>query len=202
MVKNYTDQQILDRIKSLPSYDPVRGIPSNTIVEIRSTEDTPNIFDDKMYPYKDGTNWFVTSCTTNPGGPVLKGGWRKYNSKGAAVLKADEIYYDAYRKSDGKTIRHHNGRMPCLRQVKPMKYYRDGNNDGKTDAIGSIEVANNSTNIHFNSYSVFDKIKNSVTSVIGWWSAGCQVLNVEEDYERLYNLYDDKPITLILLNEF
>jgi hypothetical protein len=32
MVKNYTDKQIFDRIKSLPSYDAKKGIPNDTVV--------------------------------------------------------------------------------------------------------------------------------------------------------------------------
>lgn len=192
----YTDNQLLERVKSFKRYN---GIPKNLIIAIRSKADTPNVFDDKMYVYINGVFQMVASCTTNPGGPILTGGWKKYNKKGAAVLKADEIYYDTYRKSNGVTIPHHHGKMPCLRQVLPMAYYRDGNNDGKTDAIGAIEIANNSTNIHFNSYNIWNKLK---TTIIGMWSAGCQVLNDSNEYNRLLSLFGNEPITYCLLNEF
>ena len=192
----YSDSELLNRVKSLPRY---RGMPKNLIIAVRSKTDTPNVFDDKMYVYINEKFVMVTSCTTNPGAPILTGGWKKYNKKGAAVLKADEIYYDTYRRSNGTTIRHHNGKMPCLRQVKPMAYYRDGNNDTKTDTVGNIEIANNSTNIHFNSYNIWNKIK---TTIVGVWSAGCQVLNDSNDYNRLINLFGDEPVSYALLNEF
>ena len=80
-----------------------------------------------------------------------------------------------------------------------MAYYRDGNNDTKTDTVGQIEIANNSTNIHFNSYNIWNKIK---TTIVGVWSAGCQVLNDSNDYNRLINLFGDEPVSYALLNEF
>lgn len=199
MVKSYTDKQIFDRIKSLPSYNPKRGIPDDTVVLIMSNEDTPNIFDDKLYPYIDGVNPFVASCTGNAGGPILTGGWKKYSSKGAAIIARDEIYYDAYRKSDGKAIRHHNGKMPCLRLVGNLKYYRDNDNDNKAEQLGEPIIANYATNIHLNSYNLWNKV---VNTVIGNWSAGCIVLNNAEQYRRLLDIFNDNPITLVVLNEF
>jgi hypothetical protein len=211
MVRNYTDQQIFDRIKSLPSYNPARGIPDRSMVLVISNEDTPNGFDDKLYPYKDGVNPFVVSCTGNPGTPVLTGGWKKYSPSGAAIIARDECYYDAYRKTDGKTIRHHKDRMPGFRLVKNIKYYRDNDNDNKAEQLGKPIIGNYSTNIHFNTYTITDKLKNAAKSVfskvansltIGWWSAGCIVLNVEDQYRRLYEMYDEKPITLFILTEW
>jgi hypothetical protein len=199
-VKNYTSKQLLDKVMSLPSYDKSKGLPKNLIIAVRSEEDTPNVFDDKMYVYLDNKFQFVTSCTTNPGGPILTGGWRKFNKLGAAVLKSNEVYYDAYMKSDGKSVRHHNGKMPCLRQMKAMKYFRDGNNDLKTDEVGQIHVGNFSTNIHSNNYNLYNRI---VSKFIGEWSAGCQVLNISEDYRKLLDTYPlNEGITYVLLKEF
>ena len=46
-VKNYTDRQILDRVKSLKSF---KGIPQGYwIVGVRSEDDAPNKYDDKFY---------------------------------------------------------------------------------------------------------------------------------------------------------
>jgi hypothetical protein len=199
-VKNYTSEQLLNRVKSLPSFDPKRGIPKNLIIGVRSEEDTPNVFDDKMYAFINGQFQLVTSCTTNPGGPVLLGGWKRFNSIGAAVLKSDEVYYDAYMRSDGKSVRHHQGKMPCLRQVRSMKYFRDGNNDAKTDEVGQIHIGNFSTNIHANNYNLSSRV---VSRIIGEWSAGCQVVNVLSDYTRLLETYPfGEPITYVLLKEF
>jgi hypothetical protein len=199
-VKNYTSKQLLDKVKSLSSYDKSKGLPKNLIIAVRSEEDTPNVFDDKMYIFLNGQFQFVTSCTTNPGGPVLLGGWKKFNKMGAAVLKSNEIYYDAYMRSDGKSVRHHQGKMPCLRQVRSMKYFRDGNNDAKTDEIGQVHIGNFSTNIHANNYNLLSRV---VSRIIGEWSAGCQVVNVLDDYRKLLDTYPlNEGITYVLLKEF
>ena len=199
-VKDYTDLEILDRVKSLPSCIKTKALPQYLVVGIRSNEDEPNKFDDKIYLFINGQFCLVTSCTTNAGTPSLLGGYKKYNSKGAAVIKSDEIYYDAFQKSDGKKVPHHSGKMQCLRQIKSIKYYRDGNNNSKIDEVGEIELANNSTNIHFNNYDLTTKL---IGQVIGGWSAGCQVLNIGEDYNKLLELipYEIK-VTYALLKEF
>jgi len=50
MVKNYTDEQLLSRVKSLPNF---KSIPTDYwILGVRSNEDTPDAFDDKFYIYK------------------------------------------------------------------------------------------------------------------------------------------------------
>jgi hypothetical protein len=199
-VKNYTSKQLLDKVMSLSSYDISKGLPKNLIIAVRSNEDTFNVYDDKMYVFLNGIFQFVTSCTTNPGGPILTGGWKRFNKTGAAVLKSDEVYYDAFIKSDGKSVRHHKDKMPCLRQVKNMKYFRDGNSDKKTDEIGQIHVGNFATNVHLNSYNFFTRI---IHQFIGEWSAGCQVLNVAKDYTKLLDIYLlNEPITYVLLKEF
>lgn len=199
-VRNYTTEQLLARFSSLPSYIPSNSIPDNLIIAVRSNEDTPNVFDDKMYFFRKGKFKFVTSCTTNPGGPILTGGWRKFNNMGAAILKSDEIYYNAYQKSDGTVVRHHNGKMPCLRQMTSMKYYRDANNDLKSDERGEIFRGNFSTNIHLNNYNLLNRI---ISRMVGEWSAGCQVLNNAYDYSRMLETYPfAERITYCLLLEF
>lgn len=203
MVKNYTDNQILDRVKSLKSYNVSRKLPKYLIVGIRSNEDTPDAFDDKIYLYIDGVFQLVANCTTNPGVPILLGGWRKYNSKGAALLKSDEIYYDAFEKSNPKgnpAIPLHNGKMTALIQMLPMLYYRDGNNNNKNEEVGTIYKGNYSTNIHFNNYDLKTKILNTV---VGGWSAGCQVLNQVDKYIKLLSLIPiGVKVTYVLLKEF
>lgn len=197
-MRNYTDKELIERVKVLPSYNWV--IPKYLIIGVRSKEDTPNVFDDKMYVFIDGVFKMVASCTTNPGSPTLLGGWKKYNKNGAAILKSDEIYYDAYRKSNGGSIQHHNGKMPCLRQVSKMFYFRDGNNNNKSDEVGDLYFDNYSTNIHFNNYDLKTKI---IGTFVNGWSAGCQVLNNAEQYNELLSLMPEKEsITYCLLKEF
>lgn len=195
MVRNYTDEELITKVKSLPTF---KSIPKDYWLSlVRSQEDSFNTFDDKVYLFKGEKCELVSSCTTNPGGPVLVGGWKKYNKVGAAVIKSNEWYYD------GLKYGLHNGKMPALRQVKNFKYYRDGNNDKKIDEVGTIYEAVYNTNFHFNSYSVFDKIKNDVKSLIGEWSAGCIVCNVEDKYEEIINKTKSQAgVSFCLLKEF
>lgn len=195
MVKNYTDKQLLDKVKSLPSF---KGIPKDYwILAIRSEEDTFNTFDDKYYLFNGENFVLVGTCTTHPGGPALLGGFKKYNKHGAAVIKSEEWYYDVYKYGL------HNGRMPALRQIKPMKYFRDCNIDKKVDELGQIVEGNFSTNFHFNSYSVFDGIKNAIQKFIGEWSYGCIVANEEDKYEQTINLTKNQLyVSLCLIKEF
>lgn len=195
MVKNYKTKQLLDKVKSLSSY---KEIPEgHWIIAIRSEEDEFDTFDDKLYLFKGEKFIMVTSCTTNPGGPILVGGWKKHNALGAAVIKSNEWYYDAYKYGL------HNGKMLALRQVKKMKYFRDNNNNRMIDESGTIYTDIYNTNIHFNSYDVFDKINNTVKKLIGSWSAGCIVLNNEPDYVNLIHKVKDDPfVSLVLIKEF
>ena len=93
--------------------------------------------------------------------------------------------------------------MPALRQHGKMKYYRDANNDKKVDEVGKVEEAIYYTNFHFNSYKVFDKIKNLVNNLIGEWSYGCVVCNGEDDYEKIIGLTKaQSSVTFCLIKEF
>lgn len=198
-VREYPDAELISKVKSLKSYDSSRALPNFLLIVVRSQEDEPNVFDDKVYLFVNGKCLKVTSCTSNSGTPSLLGGWKKSNGKGTAVIKSDEIYYDAFMKSDGKAVRHHQGKMECLRQMVPFKYFRDNNNNNKTDEIGNIEIANNSTNFHFNSYDFTIKL---VKTIIGAWSEGCIVCNVIQDYLDILNLVPHgAKVSMALLKE-
>lgn len=195
MVRNYTAKELLDKVKSLPSF---KGIPSDYwLLAVRSEEDTFNIFDDKVYLFKGEEFILVTSCTTNPGGPALLGGYKKYNKLGAAIVKSNEWYYGVYKYGL------HNSKMPALRQQKSMLYYRDGNNDKKVDEVGQITEAVYYTNFHFNSYKVFDRIKNTLSKIIGEWSYGCIVCNEKDKYEEIINkTKKQSSVSMCLIKEF
>lgn len=196
-VRNYTDEELLSRVKALPSYN--GKMPNYLMIVVRSQEDEPNVFDDKAYLFVFGKCVKVTSCTSNSGTPSLLGGWKKSNGKGTAVIKSGEIYYDSLQKSDGVKVRHHQGKMQCLRQVAPFKYFRDNNNNNKVDEVGTIEVANNSTNFHFDSYDLTSKV---IKTIVGAWSEGCMVCNVPQDYLDILNLVPlDVKVSLAMLKE-
>ncbi len=105
MVRDYTDKQLLEKVKSLSSFT---KIPSGYwLLGVRSQDDLPNRFDDKIYLFKGDEFILVTSGTTNPGTPTLKQ-FEKVNKDGAAVLKADEWYHNVWKY--GK----HNGKVEAL----------------------------------------------------------------------------------------
>ena len=194
-MKNYTDTQILDRVKSLPSF---KKIPDGYwLVGIRSSADGFDIFDDYVFLYKGEEFQLYTTCTTNIGGPGLLGGWKKYTKTGGAIIKSDEIYYDVYKYGL------HGGKMPALRQFGKMKYYRDANNDKHIDEVGKIEEDIYYTNFHFADHNIFKRIKLAVRKFIGEWSYGCIVCNVQDKYEKIITLCKpQKGVTFCLLKEF
>ena len=94
MVKNYTDKQLLTKVKSLPSFN---GIPKGFwILGVQSLEDRFNEFDDKFYLFNGETFVMVSSGTTNAG----KNGMISYESQnpaGVAVIKTNEWYYSVWK---------------------------------------------------------------------------------------------------------
>ena len=190
-VRSYTSEQLLNKVKSLPSF---KAFPQGYwILGVRSNEDEPNKFDDKFYIFRAEEFIKVTSGTTNPGTPILQGGYLKYNKVGAAVVKADEVYYDVWK------FGLHQGKMHALKQVGNFIVYRDGDKDGKSEEIGA-PITGSGYGINFHTCSYLEKV---IGENIGSWSAGCQVVNNTEQYYMIINLIKNQNrITYCLLNEF
>ena len=193
-VRILTDVEILEKIKSLPSF---KALPNNYyIVGVRSLEDETNKFDDKFYIFQGEKFLTMTTGTTNPGAPVLKGGFLKYNKAGAAVVKSNEWYYDVW------TYGLHMGKMPALRQVGNILVYRDGDMDGKSEETGTpIKGAGYGINFHAATY---DNNFKGLQENIGDWSAGCQVVNDKQKHLQLINTYfkNQPRTTYVLLKEW
>ena len=189
-VRGYSDQELLDQVKSLPSF---RGFPSKYwILGVQSKEDEYNKFDDKFYLFKGEEFIMVTSGTTNPGSSSLKD-YTKYNNLGAAVIKFDEWYYNLW--SYGL----HKGKMEALRQINPIKYYRDGDKDNKSEQKGKVYEGIIYINFHTSSYTR----KTGSSDIIGGWSAGCQVCNNFDDYYKIISLTKDQNfVSYCLIKEF
>lgn len=179
-VKQYSDEQLLNRVMSLKSFT---FIPAGLwLLFVRSNEDENNVFDDKCYVFKFNQFQFVTSCTTNKG------------NKGTAVMRADEWNYDAYAYGL------HRGKMEALRQVKRIPYQRDFTQDGKTNPTTEIKTDIINMNIHGATYNRGSK---QVATQIGGWSEGCLVLNNNPDYERMVKMAKDySAVSICLINEF
>jgi len=193
-VKSYTDKQILGRVKSLPSF---KGIPKGYwLTGIRSIENTPNIYDDKMYQFLGEKFIQVTSCTTEPGSSGLID-FKKYQSDGIAVVKDDEWYYDLWQYGL------HKQKMPALKQVGNIRYYRDADGDKFAEENGKIHEGIIGIDWHTATYLLdAHTIDTLVVPTVGTWSLGCQVQNVVEDYYEMLERMKTGKISYCLLKEF
>ncbi len=192
-VRSYTDKELLERAKSVLGF---KEFPKEYfIIGVRSKEDEENVYDDKFYLFdKDQKFLEVTTGTTNPGTPGLKGGFLKYNKQGSAVVKADKWYYKVWKYGL------HNGKMPSLVQVGPISVYRDGNKNGKSEEIGNPTDGLYGINFHSNSY---DPKTTSKKTFIGEWSMGCQVVNDKQVHLKWISLLKGQSsVSYCLLNEF
>lgn len=179
-VRSYTEKQLLDRVKSLPDF---KHIPEDYWpLFVRSNEDEFDKFDDKVYLFKGSKFIFVTSCTTNKG------------AHGTAVIKSNQWLYDGF------IYGLHKGKMKCLRQNKPFWFYRDNNNDQKTDETGHLYFENIQTQFHGSTYHEGVDVKREE---IGLWSEGCIVANINKDYEKITALVKDQSVVSgCLIKEF
>lgn len=209
-VRTYTDQQIIDRIKSLPNF---KGFPKGRgIVGVFSNEDETDVYDDKFYvmDWDTGKCLSVMTGTTNAGAQYLLGGFKSYNKKGVFVLKRDFWHYDLW------TYGLHKMKMPALIQYGPAIGYRDGDCDGKAEELGPELIEKGiGINFHTNTYSfkfineLWKLLKKIVSWKIGPWSAGCQVVNEQDKYFDQMNWFKkqkdsgkQKTVTYVLLNEW
>lgn len=181
-VKSYTDKQLLDKVKSLENF---KKIPKQRwILGVRSAADVYNSYDDKFYEFEGEKFIRVLTGTTNAGAGVLKGGFLKYNKKGAAILKSEEWYYNVWAYGL------HRGKMPSLRQIgRRVKVYRDGNKNKKSEQVGEYEIGWYGINYHTNTYNFSNASVKIVNWLIGNWSAGCQVINDRKKYRDQINYY-------------
>lgn len=192
---NYSEKELIMRVRMLDDFN---EIPKDYwIIGIRSSEDQTDKFDDTFYLMRGENMVMETTGTTNPGAKVLKGGFRSYNKKGAAVLESDRWYYGVWKP--GK----HKGVVPALLQTgNKVTVYRDGDGDGKSEEQGYKEHGYFGINFHSASKDFASKL---VKTVIAGWSAGCMVCNNLNDYREIINKIkssNQKEVTFCLLKEF
>jgi hypothetical protein len=191
MVRNYTTAQLLEKVREIDGF---KGYPQEYwLLGVRSNEDTANRFDDKFYLFLGEQFILVTSGTTNPGTPTLMQ-FEKVNKKGAAILNADKWYYNVWHF--GK----HQGKVDALLQLgAPVEVYRDTDKDDDSEEQGVLDRGYFGINFHPNTY----KPSAPKTNVIGWWSAGCQVVNDLNTYKRIITMCKpQKVVSYCLINEF
>ena len=188
-VRNYTSQQLLDRVKTMPNF---KGFPQSGVLDIwvRSNEDEYNKFDDKVYsfecfPAKDPVFKMVCSGTSNAGAVGLKE-FAKYNGLGCAVLKSDWIVYNSH------VYGLHKGK-PAYRQAKGFPYFRDNNKNDKAEEIGKEYNDVIGANCHR---------AGAASTVIGGWSTACLVRNIEVDFLKWLSFMGKRSLSVVILNEF
>lgn len=191
-VRGYRDEELLDRVKSLPSF---KYIPKDYwIIGVRSNEDAYDVFDDKFYIFKGETFVDVMTGTTNTGGYGLKQ-YRKWSNKGVAQIKSNEIYYDVWTR--GK----HRGKVEALKQTGAFKVIRDNNMNKRSGDISEWTWEKwKGLNFHPNTYNLAQTVKRWF---IGKWSIGCQVVNDIPKYVSfIKNTRPQSKFTYCLLDEF
>jgi hypothetical protein len=179
-VRKYTDKQLLDKVKSLDTFE---SIPSNYwALFVRSNEDAPNLFDDKCYIFNGSKFVTVTTCTTNKG------------HKGTGVVEANVWNYDGYK------LGLHRGKTPAGVQVKGFPYRRDFTTDGKTNPTTEIKNDIRGFNFHAATHNLKSTI---VVKEIGPWSEGCLVFNNTPDYVKILNLFKpQRTWSFVIVDEF
>ena len=190
----YTSKELVERVKQLSDY---KRLPENYwIIGVRNPEDAPNQFDDMFYLMLGEEIVLSTTGTTNPGTPILKRGYLRYNKDGAAVVESDRIYYNVWKYGL------HRGKMPALKQLgNSITIYRDGDNDEKSEEIGKRTTGYYGINFHADQYNL--NVADKDSKLINSWSAGCQVCNKVHDYKEIIKLCKaQNTVTYVLLNEF
>jgi len=188
-VRNYTSEELLARVKTLPSFT---GFPKVGVLDVwvRSNEDAYNVFDDKVYsfecfPGKDPVFKMVCSGTTNAGAVGLKE-FAKYNGLGCAILKSDTIVYNSH------IYGLHKGK-PAYRQAKGFPYFRDNNKNNKAEEIGKEYNDIIGANCHR---------AGAHSTVIGGWSTACLVRNNEAQFLKWLSFMAKRSLSVVILNEF
>lgn len=190
-VRNYKTQELLDRVSSLGSF---KGFPPNYwILGVQSNEDTYNYFDDKFYLFKGKKFIAVVTGTTNAGTTGLMN-YKRYNKNGVLVVKTDEWYHGLWKYGL------HRGKMPALKQIRPIKYFRDWNRNKSIEEVGPVKEGIKGINFHT---VLYQKNLSFIRKLIGGWSVGCQVINnVGRYYHILNKVKHQSSVTYCLVKEF
>ena len=134
-----------------------------------------NQFNDRItISYKLNQKWIVEegAATTDAGRYWLT----KPDYKACAIMYHPQQARGAYK------IGLHKGKYEALRQIQPMKFWRDGNKDEHLDYSGHVYKDLIYMNIHKSSSREHGSL------YVDKWSAGCQVWQNSKDHERMVEL--------------
>lgn len=146
------------------------------IFGIRSNDLQSDRFNDYVcVAYKENGNWTVKAypATTDPGSTYRA---KSLSSVGTAIMIPGQ-----YRGAYGIGL--HKNSYEALRQKKPMKYWRDSNNNGKLDLGGKVFEDLAYTNIHRATNT-----PGGVSQLVQGHSAGCQVIAAYDDFAEFMKI--------------
>ena len=136
----------------------------------------------------------TTTCTTVPGLPALKGGFKKYNNKGAGVVCANIWMYDTFQNGL------HRLRVEAWRMIEPVWSTRDGNYNDVAEEYGKRTWKNIFANVH---PATFDIESDLERENIDHWSYACVVLNNTPEAKKIIRTPKGQDrITGLILDEF
>lgn len=160
----------IEKMFAAKGYTFFKGNLNVNLFAIRKKINT-NLFDDELYLVweENGAKYVKQwSATCEPGRHWLE---HPMNKNGAAIMVPGQ-YRGAY------AIGPHTS-YEALRQIKPIKYYRDNDKDSQHDLVGKIYEEIAYTNIH----------KAGVDSkLVDKNSAGCIVMKRSKDFEDMMKI--------------
>ena len=162
------------RSKRYRVFQDTRGHDLN-IVGIRTADFKANKFNDWMtvfYIFDGVWNFFAFPATTDPGTFYRE---NPLNVKGTAVMKPGQ-YRKAYRIGTHRNYK-------ALQQQGPITVYRDANRDRFLNTRGMEEQTGNNFGINIHRAN-----SHRASTVVGKWSAGCQVFQDPDHFLFLLSL--------------
>ena len=175
----YTREQVEAAVKAKDYKWFENGDYNVNIVGVRNSatdNKVTNKFDDWMtisYKVNGEWNFHCYDCTTDPGKYWVD---NLLNPDGVAIVVPGQ-----YRGSH--QIGLHQGKYEALRQMKPIKVWRDDNEDNVYDHIADdIQEGIFGINIH----KAGSRVEGSTQ--IDKWSAGCQVFSKESDFNEFMDV--------------
>ncbi len=149
------------------------------IIGIRSNNNVSNSFDDWLYLIKGDDDPLIFPITTDPGTYWLN---NPLSVDGTAVLVPGQ-YIGSHK------IGLHQGKYEALKQESYLKVWRDNNKDNIIDKEGKIYQGMFGINIHRSNPT-------SESQIVEKWSAGCQVFQKVDDFDRFMQICKDSGQSL------
>ncbi len=177
---SYNIEQIEKAVKSKGYKWFENGDYNVNIVGVRNSStdnEVTNKFDDWMtisYKVNGEWNFHCYDCTTDPGKYWVD---NLMNPDGVAIVVPGQ-----YRGSH--KIRKHQGKYDALCQQKPIKVWRDDNEDNIYDHIAD-DVQDGIFGINIHRATRYPDRK---STQVDKWSAGCQVIAAYNDFEEFMNV--------------